>query len=422
MRIVILTLGSRGDVQPYIALARQAIKKGHSAIICTGKTFEKLITDNGVEFAETETDLMAMLETKEGQMILKSAAKHPFKTKKYFDTVISPAFRKTLEQFWQAMQGADIVIYHPKAFGAADMSEVLGIPCVSMPPVPITYPIEEFPNLAISATKNFGSTINKWTYTIMAKAESANIKQLNDFRQNTLHLPKRKAGEYAFEIRGKEIPVVYPISKTLFEDVKSWKDKVFLPGFFFIDEEDQILESRILNFIDNGNPPIVISFSSMPLKNPAEFKDKLLKALKNTNNRGIILTGISGMTFDNNDDIISVKSAPHTLLFPLAKGIVHHGGVGTMAAALKSGKPQLIIPFSVDQPFWANRLYKMGYSLKPLSEKTLTQKDLENRFVEMGKEVNISKAKEIGKLIEKENGTNNAVKYLENIYEMSKNK
>jgi sterol 3beta-glucosyltransferase len=266
MRIVILTLGSRGDVQPYIALARQAIKKGHSAIICTGKTFEKLITDNGVEFAETETDLMAMLETKEGQMILKSAAKHPFKTKKYLDTVISPAFRKTLEQFWQAMQGADIVIYHPKAFGAADMSEVLGIPCVSMPPVPITYPIEEFPNLAISATKNFGSTINKWTYTIMAKAESANIKQLNDFRQNTLHLPKRKAGEYAFEIRGKEIPVVYPISKTLFEDVKSWKDKVFLPGFFFIDEVNQILESRIQNFIDNGNPPIVISFSSMPLK------------------------------------------------------------------------------------------------------------------------------------------------------------
>jgi sterol 3beta-glucosyltransferase len=128
------------------------------------------------------------------------------------------------------------------------------------------------------------------------------------------------------------------------------------------------------------------------------------------------------MTFDNNDDIISVKSAPHTLLFPLAKGIVHHGGVGTMAAALKSRKPQLIIPFSVDQPFWANRLYKMGYSLKPLSEKTLTQKDLENRFVEMGNEVNISKAKEIGKLIEKENGTNNAVKYLEDVFELSKNK
>lgn len=420
MRIAILTLGTRGDVQPYVALAKEAIKQGHSALICTGKSFEKLITENGIEFAQTQTDLMAMLESEEGKMIMNGALKHPLKTKKYLDTIVNPAFRRTLDQFWQAVQGSDLILYHPKAFGAVDMAQVLKIPCVSMPPVPITYPIEEFPNLAISPTRNLGSKINKWTYTIMAKAESASIKQVNDFRQNTLKLPQRKAGEYTFKVDGKDIPIIYPISRALLQDVKSWEDKVYLPGFFYLDMLNERLDEKIKNFIDSGKPPIIISFSSMPLKNPSKFKDKLIEALKNTNNRGIVLTGISGLHFENSEDILAVKGAPHNLLFPFAKGIVHHGGVGTMAATLQSGKPQLIIPFSVDQPFWANRLYKMGYALKPIVEKTLTVKDLEDRFIEMDEETNIRKAKEIGNIINKENGTSDALKYLETIYKNHK--
>ncbi len=206
MRIAIFTLGSRGDVQPYVALANQAVKNGHSAVICTGKFFEKFITQNGVEFVPAESDLMAMLQTKEGQDVFNNAAKHIFKTMKYMKEVLKPAYRKTLDQFWQAAQSADVIIYHPKAFGAADMALALDIPCISMPPVPITFPISEFPNLAISPTKNFGKIINKYTYQIMAKSERVNIKELNDFRARTLNLPKRKSGFYTFQMNGKDIP------------------------------------------------------------------------------------------------------------------------------------------------------------------------------------------------------------------------
>ncbi len=122
------------------------------------------------------------------------------------------------------------------------------------------------------------------------------------------------------------------------------------------------------------------------------------------------------MTFNDNKNILAVPQAPHTLLFPLAKGIVHHGGVGTMATALKSGKPQLIIPFSVDQPFWANRLYKMGYALKPLYEKTLQVQDLVQSFKGMEIPANISSANKIRELIVNERGTDNTIDYLEKIY------
>lgn len=418
MRIAIFTLGSRGDVQPYVALAKQAVKIGHSAVICTGKTFKNFIIENDIEFAEAESDLMAMLQTKEGQDVFNNGMKHIFKTVKYMKEVVNPAYRKTLDQFWETAQGADVILYHPKAFGAADMAMALGIPCISIPPVPITVPISEFPNLAISSAKSFGSIINKFTYRMMAKAESASIKELNDFREKTLHLPKRRSGLYAYRMNGKDIPTIYPISNALFADVKSWKDKVYLPGFFYLDTGSQALDKSVRGFINQGSAPIVISFSSMTLKNPLAFKDKLVSALKHTDNRAIVLTGISGMVFGDDDPILAVEQAPHALLFPLAKGIVHHGGVGTMATALKSGRPQLTIPFSVDQPFWANRLYTMGYALKPLHEKSLTTQDFIRSFLDMEKAENIAAASKIKKLIEVENGTANAIQYIERICKM----
>ncbi len=417
MRIAIFTLGSRGDVQPYVALAKQAVKRGHSAVICTGQTFEKLIKENGVEFVKAENDLMALLKTEEGKDILNNAGKHIMKTMQYMKKVIKPAYRESLDQFWAAAQNADLIIFHPKAFGAADVAFELGIPCISIPLVPITYPIEEFPNLAISPVKSLGKRLNKFTYKIMSLGEKSYLNEINDFRIKTLKRDKRKAGQFTHQRNGADIPVIYPISNALFPDVKSWKDKVFLPGFFFLDSVNQELEQNLKDFIAQGTAPIVISFSSMPLKNPAEFKTKLIKALRETDNRAIVLTGVSGMTFDDNKNILAVSQAPHELLFPHAKGILHHGGVGTMATALKSGRPQLIIPFSVDQPFWANRLSKMGYALTPLYEKTLQVQDLVQSFKDMEKPENIASAKKIKELIEKEHGTDNAIDFIEKYHQ-----
>ena len=418
MRIAIFTLGSRGDVQPYVALASYAIKQGHQAVICTGKTFEKLIIQYGIEFKEAASDLMAMLETEEGQMIFNHAMRHPIKTKAYLNNVVNPAFRKTLDQFWESAKGADVIIYHPKAFGAPDMAKALGIPCVSMPPVPITYPIEEFPSLVLSPTRSLGKKLNKLTYMLMKKAESASINEVNDFRQHTLGLPKRKSGLYTFQIDEQDIPIIYPISPSLFDEVKSWEGKVHLPGFFFLETKEQELVPQLNQFIHEGTPPIVISFSSMPLKNPTRFQEVVKEALRQTHNRGIILTGNSGIKFEDEKDIYTIQSAPHTALFPLAKGIIHHGGVGTMAAALKSGKPQLIIPFNVDQPFWAHRLYTKGYALKPLKEKDVEVDTLVERIKEMENTQVQEKAKAIKETIEAENGVKEALNYIESLVGM----
>lgn len=413
MKVTVLTLGTRGDVQPYVALATGLMKKGHEVTICTGSTFKPFIESYGIDFKEATIDFMEILKTEEGQAIFNGGG-NIFKILKFTKEVINPGFRKTFDDFLDACQGCDVIIYHPKAMVAPDLAEYLNIPCISMPPVPMTFPITEFPNLAVSANKSFGSVINKMTYGVNKFAESSSMKDINDFRQKTLKLNKRKMGAYTYDVKGKRIPIIYPISEILFKKVTSWKGYVSLTGFFYLPYQGQ-LDEGLMNFIENGQAPIVISFSSMPLKHPQAFKQYIIDALNQSNNRAVILTGISGMNFEGHDNIYAVEKAPHRLLFKHAKGIIHHGGVGTMAEALLSGKPQVIMPFNVDQPFWANRLFKQDLALKPLSEKTISTVALIDRFILMDDVKYKDNAKIVADEIAKEDGIMSAVSIIESI-------
>jgi sterol 3beta-glucosyltransferase len=416
MKVCFFTLGTRGDVQPYVALGKELIKEGHEAVICVGDSFRQLVESSGIDFIPTTSDLMAIAASPEGKAILE----HPIKNIKlvlhYSKEIINPAYRKTLEEFYAAACDADVIVYHPKALGAVDIALKLGIPCVNMPPVPVIYPVSEFANIAIT-TKNLGKWLNKATYRVNEKAESSQIDLINDFREKVLQLPKRKAGIYTYIDGRKEIPIVYPLSKALFPDVKSWDGHVFMPGFFFLEGKGETLPEEINRFLAAGKPPVAVTFSSMSLAQPATFLEKFRTALEITENRAVILTGNSGIEYESDDLICTVKAASHSALFPHVKGIIHHGGIGTMAAALRAGKPHIIIPFSVDQPFWAKRLYRLGYSIRPMREKEVTAEALANAFTEMDDLDLIRRAKEFAAIINSENAAVETVKYLTDIIE-----
>lgn len=417
MKITFLTLGSRGDVQPFVALGKELIKRGHEAIICTGKTFSNFIEENGLKFHEASVDLMAILDSEEGKKIFNGGKYNISKILKFSKEVITPAYRKSMDDFLEASRDSDLIIYHPKALGAVDIAEYLKIPCICMSPVPIIYPITEFPNFIVSSRRSFGPFLNKLTYKVTSLGEASYIKEINSFRSKSLNLPNRKVGSLTFRVNGRNIPILYPISPYLFKEVHSWKERVFLSGFFFLEMDQHDLDEELDKFLQEGKPPIVISFSSMPLKNPVLFKEKLIKALEETDNRAVILTGTSGMTFEKEDSIFAIEKAPHRLIFNKAKGIIHHGGVGTMSEALLSGVPQLIMPFTTDQPFWAYRLYSKGYAIKPLRENNLQISDLVNALKEMESEKYIRNAKEVQGIIESEKGLEKAVEYIEKIYQ-----
>jgi len=419
MKITVLTLGSRGDVQPYITLGKALISRGHDVTLCTGGSFKAWIEANGLTFHEASIDFMEILKTDIGQSIINGGG-NLFKILKYSKEVIFPLYRKTFDDFLEASRGSDLIIYHPKALGATDVAQYYNIPCLSLPPVPIIYPIIEFPNLAVSSKKSLGKFFNRLSYTVVKYGESSSMKDINDFRINTLKLNKRKMGALSSSINGKPIPILYPLSPALFEDVSSWNGHVIVSGFFYMDMQNETLDPKIQTFIEEGTTPIAISFSSMPLKNPERFKELLLQALEKTKDRAIVLTGVSGMTFEDHPSILAIESAPHRLLFKACKGIVHHGGVGTMSEALLSGVPQVIMPFNVDQPFWANRLYRLGYCAEPLHEKGLTLEHLVTTFAQFNDTDLIQRARTIASKLATEDGLGVACDYIEKEFRHAK--
>jgi sterol 3beta-glucosyltransferase len=414
MDIIFLCLGSRGDVQPYVAIGRTACELGHNVTICTGKLYKNFVEQNGLDFQECSLDLMAILQTQEGKQVFEEGLKHPIKAMQYAKRVINPLYRKAMTEFYEACQGKDVIIYHPKAFGAVDIAEKLGVLCVSMPPIPIIYPVSAFPNLAIT-TKNLGGFLNKLTYKLTnLGAESNNIKDINDFREKVLKLKKRKAGEYMINRNGCTIPIIYPISQTLFLDTKEFEAEVYLSGFPIL-EDGSSLDEETEIFLKNGQKPIIITFSSMPLNNPQHFLNKIIASLLTSGNRGIIITGNSGINMSSSDNILIKDFLPHDEIFRRSKGILHHGGVGTMAAALRSEIPQVIMPFNVDQPFWAKRLFDLGYALRPLKESD-TEEEFVSRFLEMSQKEIILRAEEIAAVIKQDNANMKAVSYIDQLY------
>lgn len=406
MHVCFFTLGSLGDVQPYVALSKELIKSNHSATICTGGSFKNFIQQNGVNFVEIPSDLTALLNSDIGQKIFNEPLKNINLLLTTLKNTINPNYRKSLDIFYNTAKNCDLIIYHPKALGAVDIALKLNLPFISMPPVPMTVPIENFPNLAIFPTKNLGNKFNKLTYKLNKKAENSQIKIINDFRVNTLNLPKRKSGIYTFTVNNKEIPTLYPISKVIL-------DIDIVKGFCFLESNETEISTEIKNFIGDTKP-IVITFSSMPIIDNDKFILDVEKALEVTNNKAIILTGDNQINF-NNKKILTLKSYPHDLLFKVAKCVIHHGGAGTTAIALKTGIPQIIIQFSVDQPFWAKKVYDLGCSSKPIDKNNIG-KYLINALNEINSNTIIENCNEISKKILLENGNKNCVDFIVDIY------
>lgn len=415
MKIIFLCLGTRGDVQPYVAIGKTARELGHQVTICTGKSFENFVTQNGLDFWECSLDLMTILGTDEGRQVFETGLKHPIKALQYAKRVIKPLYQKAMTEFYQAAQTKDVIVYHPKAFGAVDIAEKLGILCVSMPPIPIIYPVSAFPNLAIT-TRNLGGFLNKMTYKLAnLGAEQNNIKDINAFREKVLHLNKRKAGVYMISRNEKPLPIIYPISPGLFSDLTELTDKVYLSGFPVL-TEDTGLDEETAAFLNNGPAPIIVTFSSMPLKQPQASLKKILAALAAGGHRGIIIIGNSGIDMVSNEQILIKAFLPHDAVFSRAQGILHHGGVGTMAAALRSGRPQVMMPFNVDQPFWAKRLFDLGYALRPLKESDPVAAFV-SRFAAMSDPAVIEKARVIAATVNQEQANQKAVAHLEHLYQ-----
>ena len=378
MKIFIITVGSRGDVQPYVALGKGLKGAGHHVTICTCSSFESFIKDHGLDYGYMNNDFIKLVDSEAGREAIEGGDKF-FGLLKSMFTLLKEAKtlnREMLKDSWKAAQAAepDIVIFHPKALAGSHIAEKLKVPAVMAVPVPVIVPTAEFAALGFPDMK-LGNWYNRLSYAVLHKGYHSYDDVVNEFRKDLLKLGKLPKSTPPIQMaNGRPIPVLHSYSELVWPRPADWPDTAHITGYWFLDQrEDWKPTPELAAFLDSGEAPVYVGFGSMAGRNPQKITGIVVEALQKANVRGIIATGWGGLdASDLPENLIKIGSAPHEWLFPRVSAVVHHGGAGTTAAGLRAGRPTVVCPFMIDQPYWGDRVHSLGVGSKPIPQKKLT--------------------------------------------------
>lgn len=409
MKICILTIGTRGDVQPYIALGLGLKIAGHEVTILTLDEFKPLVNQYGLLHDSLRGDFLKAAQSAIGQK-----GGNPLRLiQQYIEMA-----KDTLADEWVSAQKADVLIYNPAAIGGFHIAEKLNIPTFAAFPAPLYSPTRDFPSPFLPF-RNLGP-LNKLSHKFFAKLGPAMYRSpINQLRKDVLDLPPAK-GENI--LRGKPITKLYSYSEAVVPRPTDWDESSIVTGYWFLDTPANWQpDPELIRFLQEGSTPVYIGFGSMSMfmSGGKQKTEIALQALRLAGQRGILATGGGGLTADNTSkDIFVLDSVPHGWLFPKVAAIIHHGGAGTTGAALRAGKPQIICPFVGDQFFWGRRLADLNVAPPPIPQIKLTAERLANAIEHAITNTNLQqRASSIGETIRAENGIECAVKHiLSNVY------
>ncbi|MCX7748032.1 MAG: glycosyltransferase [Clostridia bacterium] len=417
MLITILTAGTRGDTQPFIALGLELKKAGYTVQIAASECFENFVTSYGLEFFPIKGDISKLASSDMAKKAMN--ADNPVKFFLSFNNRIMKSLLVEMQkEFFNACIGSDVIIYHPGAPIGYFAAQHFKIPSILATPFPMT-PTKEYPSLIFYDTARLGKAFNFLTHKIFEKgfwlALRSPVKEF--WKREFGKIPKGFTCPFSKQ-KTKDLPTVISCSTHVFPRPNDWPEYVGSTGYWFLDNEvDWKPSTELIDFLKKGTPPVYVGFGS--IGDPtlaAQTTELVIDALKRAGQRGILATGWSGMTKMNNipDEILILESAPHAWLFPQMAAVVHHGGAGTTAAGLRAGVPSVIIPYGNDQFAWGRRVYELGVGSKPIPRKQLTREKLSDAIqYALGKEIK-NAAKDLGTKIRNENGAEAAAKIIIN--------
>ncbi len=412
MKITIAAVGSRGDVQPYIALGAGLQRAGHEIFLSAPAMFRDLIAVYGLRHLPVSVNPQQIVEHPSMQAASKSG--NPFLLMRSMFREGLPLIRTYLEEVYANCQECDAVILTAIPFGAFDAAEKRNIPYLQAGLGPV-YPTEAFPMIGMNFPNLRIGFINRFTYSLMDQGFWQFFRPLqNTWRKEKLGLPPLPLVGPAGKIRNSA-PTVLGYSTSVLPSPVDWPSTVHVTGYWFLNEPPGWQPpARLAAFLDAGPAPIYIGFGSMPDKNARQTTQLVLDALRTGGQRCVLLSGWSGLGREQlPETVFPVDSIPHSWLFPRMAAVVHHGGAGTTAASLRAGVPSILTPYAADQFYWAEQLEKLGVGPKAVSYHTLTAGKLEEMIRQTTTDLGMrEKAAAFGRRIEAENGVERAVEYI----------
>jgi sterol 3beta-glucosyltransferase len=408
MNITILTYGSRGDIQPFLPLSLGLMARGHKVILAAPSRFKKLVEEHGVTFFPLAGDPEDLSRR------LNDAGYNFIKQVKELMSHAVEIGAEMLSQTDEACRDADLIIHtFAHTVGAHTLAREKNIPDIHIQTFPMFTPTGDYPNITMP---NLGSRfLNRLTHTLSMQITMLTSTLGFDQVRRRAGLPQRKLYQpFKDSPLRLQTPILCAWSPGLLPPSSEWDKRVHVTGYYFFPQNDSYSPPPELDvFLKSGKPPVCVSFGSMVNKNAEKIDFIIRKSLKQTNNRGVILSGWGSMKRESTNNLLYLESVPHDWLLPKCKMIIHHGGAGTTSAGLRAGIPQVIVPFMADQPFWGSRVHVVGVGPKPILVRKISMEKMVSAMVEAESKFILERAQATGQIIRSEDGVMNAVKLIE---------
>lgn len=409
-RLLLVAPGSRGDVQPFVALASGLARAGYRVRVAAHEAFRALIEAEGVEFAVLSGDPQALVLDPATQRIVDSGG-NPLRALRGFRAALRELGNTVIVDAWQAAREADAVVHcGPLSLPAFYAAQALKLPSIGAAVQPLA-PTRAFATVAV-AERRLPGEVNLLSHLLAEQAFWGLFRP-------AISSWRRRAGEprapllgpfHGWRAGGHRF--VYGFSPTLLPKPPDWGPNDHVTGAWLSDSPPQTpLPGELEAFLAAGPPPVYIGFGSMAASDPAGLTDIVLGAIERTGHRAVLGLGWAGLgARTRSDRVLVVGETPHDLLFSRALAVVHHGGAGTTHAGLRAGVPNLAVPFGGDQAFWGQRIAAIGAGPPPIPRSKLTVGRLADAIHAMATNPEMrNRASTVGQALGDERGIEHAV-------------
>jgi sterol 3beta-glucosyltransferase len=419
MKVLVLTLGTRGDVQPFVALAQELQQRGHQAVVAAPERFAELTAGQGVTFEGVDDGPLRVLDSGSaagdvaaGGLLAKVALMRR----------LPAMFTRVLDDCWRVAStglgaGADLIVHNGQIMAGQHVAEKVGVPAVLALPMPMYVPTGQFPWPGQQFPAWLPAGLNRLTYAGM-KAPAVMFGRTVDRWRDQLGLPRRRGRHDPLRRPdGGAVPVLHAVSPAVLARPADWPATAHVTGYWFAAPTPATGSGESgLDALGGDEPLVYVGFGSMTGPDAPATTQLVVQALRMAGVRGVLAGGWGGLQEVPPPDVFLAGEVPHEVVFPRVAVIVHHGGAGTTAAAVRAGRPQVVCPFVGDQPFWGRRMHQLAVAPEPIDQRRLSAPRLAAAIREaVDDAAMIGAAQRLGDQVRAENGVATAVDVLEQV-------
>ncbi|MBW4439065.1 MAG: glycosyltransferase [Pleurocapsa minor GSE-CHR-MK-17-07R] len=411
-RITIVASGTRGDVQPYVALGKGLQDAGFDVHLLSSSSFSALAEGTGITFHSIGPNVEEMVQSDEWRKVLESG--NFLKILARMQTESKRNAEEMARLTPPLLEGADLILTGMGGIGGISaVADTMQIPMLLAYLFPFT-PTREFPSPLVP-TLPFGAALNRLSFHVTRQMFWQTSKVVDTTMRQRLGLKKGSFWGPFRQMAQRNVPVMHGYSQQVLPRPSDWPHDYSVTGYWFLDApQDWHAPADLLAFLEAGPLPVYIGFGSMGSRKPEEAGRIALEALALSGQRGLLATGWGGLKLsDLPPTVHMISSIPHQWLFERMGAVVHHGGAGTTAAGLRAGVPSIIVPFMGDQPFWGRRVMDMGVGPAPILRRQLSAQRLAQAITTaMTDQAMRARAADLGGRIRAEDGIANAVEFV----------